>query len=462
MRICVIGAGYVGLVTGACLADLGHDLTCLDIDESKVVSLNQGVVPFHEPGLQELIEKVREIGRIRFTSDYSEALPQSEVVFVAVDTPSALHGQADLMAVRTVARSLAPHLEPHAVVVNKSTVPIGTGDLVSTLLAGYTRRAVSVVSNPEFLREGTAVKDFRNPDRIVLGSSDYKAAEKVATLYEGLNCPILMTDIRTAEMIKYASNAFLATRISFINEVAAICDHLGADIKDVARGMGCDPRIGTQFLEAGLGWGGSCLPKDVGALIHMAEANGSYPRLLRAVADTNRDQRLLVVQRLRNILGELEGRTVALLGLSFKPDTDDLRNAPSLDLAELLRHEGCHIRAYDPVAMEQTQRRLPFVSVCRDAYDAADGADGVVLVTEWPEFQSLDLVQLRLGMHTPVFIDGRNVFDPEVMRSSGFIYLGIGRGTLPPASDAFRRPASLAGTSFASHPTAPEVAWAPV
>jgi UDPglucose 6-dehydrogenase len=269
-----------------------------------------------------------------------------------------------------------------------------------------------------------------------------------------------MTDIRTAEMIKYASNAYLATRISFINEVAAICDHLGADIKDVARGMGCDPRIGRHFLEAGLGWGGSCLPKDVGALIHMAEASGSYPRLLRAVADTNRDQRLLVVQRLRSVLGGLEGSTIALLGLSFKPDTDDLRNAPSLDLAELLRHEGCDIRAYDPVAMEQTRRRVPFLTVCHDAYDAASGADGLVLVTEWSEFLSLDLSRLRSAMRTPVFIDGRNVFEPEVMKTNGFIYAGIGRGTVPPTSYAFKRAVTLGESSVPLQSGTPEVAWA--
>jgi UDPglucose 6-dehydrogenase len=426
-RICVIGAGYVGLVTGSGLASLGHDVVCLDIDLNKIASLRAGIVPIHEPGLNELLAQVQADGLIRFEFEYAAAVPGAEYIFVAVDTPSGAEGQADLMALRSAVRMLAPLLTPGAVLVNKSTVPIGTGDLVHWLMRRHTDTPFSVVSNPEFLREGSAVNDFLNPDRLVFGSEDPLAAQRVAGLYAGVNCPVLITDIRTAEMIKYASNAFLATRISFINEMAAICERLGADITEVARGMGYDHRIGNHFLDAGIGWGGSCFPKDVNALAHMAAASGSHPQLLRAVIDINHHQRLAVIQKLRAILGGLEGCTIALLGLSFKPNTDDLRNAPSVELVDFLRHEGCQIRAYDPVAMDRARAHMPMVELCADCYTAARGADAIVLVTEWNEFRHLDLRQLRSQMRTPVFVDGRNLFDPETMRSTGFIYTGVGR-----------------------------------
>ncbi len=429
-RVCVIGAGYVGLVTGVCLADLGHAVVCLDIDAAKIESLRAGRVPFYEPGLPELLTRVTDTGRIGFTTDYAAAVPGAEFVFIAVNTPAGSEGQADLMAVRAAARDLARVITPGTVIVNKSTVPIGTGDLVSNLVSRHTDVPFGVVSNPEFLREGSAVADARNPDRIVLGSADREAAERVAALYGDLACPVLITDIRTAEMVKYASNAFLATRISFINEIAAVCEGLGADVRDVARGMGYDKRIGHHFLDAGIGWGGSCFPKDVRALIHMAAASGAHPQLLRAVVEINRDQRLAVVQKLHALLGSLEDATIALLGLSFKPNTDDLRNAPAIELVELLRHEGCQIRAYDPVAMERARAAVPMVALCADAYSAAAGADAVVLVTEWEEFRRLDLPRLRDAMRTPVFVDGRNVFEPAAMRASGFVYAGIGRGHL--------------------------------
>ncbi len=434
-RICVIGTGYVGLVTGVCLADLGHNVVGLDIDEQRVAALQAGTVPFFEPGLQDLLAQVQESGRITFTGDYAAAVPGAEFIFIAVNTPSATEGQPDLMAVRAAVRQLAPHLSPGTVIVNKSTVPIGTGDLVSSLLHSHTTVPFSVVSNPEFLREGSAITDFRGPDRVVLGSQDRAAAARVAALYGDLSCPVLITDIRTAEMIKYASNAFLATRISFINEIAAICERLGADVTDVARGMGYDHRIGHHFLDAGIGWGGSCFPKDVRALIHMAAASGSHAQLLRAVVEINRDQRLNVVHKLRTFLGELEGRVVALLGLSFKPNTDDLRNAPATDLVEYLRHGGCTVRAYDPAAMARARAVMPSVELCADPYEAATGADATILVTEWDEFRRLDLPRLRQLMRTPVFIDGRNVLDPDQLRACGFIYAGIGRGAVPgPAS----------------------------
>ena len=429
-RVTVIGAGYVGLVTGACLAEIGHEVVCLDTDEAKVELLRAGTVPFHEPDLPQLLKRIQTAGRIRFTCDYATAVAGAEFIFIAVNTPAGNEGQADLMALRAAVHELAPLMSPHCIIVNKSTVPIGTGDLVSWLAARCTDVPFSVVSNPEFLREGSALADFRHPDRLVLGSQDRVAAERVAALYGELQCPVLITDIRTAEMIKYASNAFLATRISFINEIAAVCERLGADVKEVALGMGHDRRIGHHFLEAGIGWGGSCFPKDVRALIHMAAASGSHPQLLRAVVEINRDQRLLIVQKLHTLLGSLEDCTVALLGLSFKPNTDDLRNAPAVELVDFLRHEGCRIRAYDPVAMDRAGALLPGVELCRDAYDAAENTDAVVLVTEWEAFSHLDLARLRRQMRTPVFVDGRNLFEPEEMRRQGFIYAGVGRGHL--------------------------------
>lgn len=428
-RVMVIGAGYVGLVTGACLAELGHDVTCLDIDEAKVAALRAGKVPFHEPGLPELLARTQTSGRIHFTTDYRRAAA-AEFIFIAVNTPSGAEGQADLMALRSAIRALAPVMAPGAIIINKSTVPIGTGDLVATLVARHTSVPFSVVSNPEFLREGSAVADFRRPDRIVLGSTDEAAAARVAGLYGATECPVVITDIRTAEMIKYASNAYLATRISFINEIAAMCERLGADVTDVARGMGHDHRIGHHFLDAGIGWGGSCFPKDVRALIHMAAASGSHPQLLRAVVEINHDQRLAVVQKLHALLGTLEDATITLLGLSFKPNTDDLRNAPSVELVDILRHEGCQIRAYDPVAMERARAVMPSVELCADPYQAARGADAVVLVTDWDELKALDPVRLRGVMRTPVFVDGRNAYNPAAMRRAGFLYAGIGRGHL--------------------------------
>jgi UDPglucose 6-dehydrogenase len=450
-EICVIGVGYVGLVTGACLAELGHQVSCLDIDADKIAALRVGRVPFYEPGLAELVARMLAAGRLRFTTSYAEAVPAAEFVFIAVNTPAGAEGQADLMAVRSAVRALAPLLRPGAVIVNKSTVPIGTGDLVAWLVARHTRVPFSVVSHPEFLREGSALADFRHPDRMVFGSQDRAAAERVAALYGELRCPVIITDIRTAEMIKYASNAYLATRISFINEIAAICERLGADVTEVARGMGYDRRIGHHFLQAGIGWGGSCFPKDVRALIHMAAASGSHPQLLRAVVEINHDQRLRVVQKLQALLGSLEERVVALWGLAFKPNTDDLRNAPALELAELLRHEGCLLRAYDPVAMERARALLPGVTLCGDAYEAATGADAVVLVTEWDEFRRLDLPRLRALMRTPVLVDGRNALDPAAVRACGIVYAGVGRGH-PPEQPV---PAPMNGATVAWDAAAP-------
>lgn len=427
-RMCVIGAGYVGLVSALHFAERGHAVVCLDINQAKLASLRDGVVPFHEPYLAQLLREQQQLGNITFSADYAASVPGAEFVFIAVDTPSGAEGQADLMAVRAAARGVARVMSPGVIIVNKSTVPIGTGDLVGSIIERETDVPFSVVSNPEFLREGSALADVRRPDRVILGSEDVAAAERVASLYAGMGCPVMITNTRTAEMIKYASNAFLATRISFINEIGTICERLGADVMDVALGMGHDHRIGHHFLAAGIGWGGSCFPKDVRALIHMAGARGAHPQLLRAVVDINRDQRLAVVQKLETLLGGLDDRTITLLGLSFKPDTDDLRNAPSVELVELLHHEGCHIRAYDPVALQRARSVLPCVELCDGPYSAASGADAVVLVTEWEEFRHLDLIRLHSVMHTPVVVDGRNLFDPEHMRRHGFVYAGMGRG----------------------------------
>ena len=429
-NICVIGVGYVGLVTSACFADLGNHVTCLDIDRDRIANLRQGAMPIYEPGLEEVVRRNVGAGRLSFTSSYAEALAEAEFVFVAVGTPSGLDGEADLHYVRLAAQSLAETMTHPLVVINKSTVPVGTGDWVAEVIRERQPAPIpfAVVSNPEFLREGSALADFMQPDRIVLGSSDHEAASRVAQLYLALRAPILITDLRTAEMIKYASNAFLATRISFINEIAGICEELGADVKEVANGMGYDKRIGRAFLDAGLGYGGSCFPKDVKALAHMAAIHGCHPQLLRSVMDINRDQRWKVVQWLREILGGLNHRTIGLLGLAFKPNTDDLREAPSIEITHLLENEGAQVRAYDPVAMEHARRLLPGVRFCEDAYQVAEGCDAVIIVTEWNEFKALDLARLKEAMRLPVLIDGRNIYDPATVESYGFIYRSIGRG----------------------------------
>jgi UDPglucose 6-dehydrogenase len=431
--LCVIGAGYVGLVTGTCFADLGNRVICLDIDADKVARLRKGVLPIYEPGLEEMVRRNATQGRLSFTTSYAEGLADAEFVFIAVDTPSGAEGEADLKAVRAVARSIAEVMDHPLIIVNKSTVPIGTGDWVADIVVRHRRAETPfwVVSNPEFLREGSAVHDFLNPDRVVLGSMTREAAEKVARLYLALRAPLIVTDLRTAEMIKYASNAFLASRISFINEIAAICDKLGADVKEVAAGMGYDKRIGPAFLDAGVGFGGSCFPKDVRALAHMASIHGCHPQLLRTVLEINADQRRLSIQKLRDLLGKLDERVIGVLGLAFKPNTDDMREAPALEIIHLLHHEGARVKAYDPVAMENAKRVAPDVTYCVDPYQVAQDADALIVVTEWNEFKNLDLERVRQAMRQPIIIDGRNLYDPERMAALGFTYRGIGRGCEP-------------------------------
>ncbi len=429
-KICVIGAGYVGLVTGTCFADLGNRVTCVDIDEEKISKLQAGQAPFYEPGLQEMIRRNAQSGRLDSTTSYEEGVRDAEFVFIAVNTPSGAEGEADLKYIRMAAEEIAKVMDHPLIIVNKSTVPIGTGDWVAEIVERHVKPGVgfAVVSNPEFLREGSAINDFLNPDRIVLGSTDREAAEQVAQLYLSLRAPILITDLRTAEMIKYASNAYLANRISFINEIATICEKLGADIKEVALGMGYDGRIGQEYLDAGLGWGGSCFPKDVKALEHMASLHGCHPQLLRAVIEINRDQRRRAVQNLRDILGGLQGKTIGILGLAFKPNTDDMREAPSVELIHLLTNEGAQIKAYDPVAMEVAKGVLPDITYCSDVYKVAEGSDALIIATEWNEFKHLDMARIRGLMRQPILIDGRNIYEPQKMKELGFFYRGIGRG----------------------------------
>jgi len=425
----VIGAGYVGLTTAACLADLGNTVIVVDVIEQKIEQLKHNQVPFFEPGLSELVERNAKAGRLTYTTSYVEALAGAEYAIIAVSTPEGEGGEADLSYVEAAASSIADAMDGPLVVVNKSTVPPLTGDMVSRVLnKRNTRHAASVVSNPEFLREGSAIQDFMHPDRVVVGSHDREAAEKVARLYAPLQAPILITpNIYTAEMVKYASNAFLATRISFINEIARISERVGADAKLVAEGMGLDRRIGPYYLDAGIGYGGSCFPKDVAALAAVAESFDYHPELLHAVMDINRDQRMLVIDKLRECLDELPNRIVGLLGLAFKPNTDDMREAPSLDIAKVLLAAGAEVRAYDPAAVERSRMLIPEVEYLQDAYEVAAGADAIVLITEWNEFRQLDMARVKQIMRRPVMVDGRNIYDPDAMRALGFTYRGIGR-----------------------------------
>ncbi len=438
-QLCVIGVGYVGLVTGACFADLGNRVVALDVDQERIANLKKGIMPIYEPGLAELVQRNVRAGRLSFTTSYAEALQGTEFAFIAVGTPSAPNGEADLQYVAAAARSIAENMSGPLIVINKSTVPIGTGDLVADMIRRAQPKPIpfSVVSCPEFLREGSAIADFMSPYRTVIGSLDREAAERVAQLHVPLRAPIIVTDLRTAEMIKYASNAMLATRISFMNELADLCEAVGADIKEVAAGMGYDKRIGPAMLDAGLGWGGSCFPKDVRALAHMARASGLTPRLLEAVLEINHARRHLAVEKVSRALGGLIDKVVGLLGLAFKPNTDDMREAPSLDLAQAFLVSGAAVRAYDPVAMENARRLLPTVTLCPDPYTLAEGCDALVVVTDWNEFKHLDLERIRAAMRRPILLDGRNIYNPTEMRALGFTYIGMGRGyPLPPHDHA--------------------------
>jgi UDPglucose 6-dehydrogenase len=430
-NITVIGVGYVGLVTGTCFADLGNRVVALDISEEKIRSLENGVMPIYEPGLAEVVERNVRAGRLQFTTSYEDALKDAEFVFVCVGTPSGVDGEADLQYVRQAAESIAHVMDHELILINKSTVPVGTGDWVAEIVEEAQPEPIpfSVVSCPEFLREGSALLDFMNPDRIVLGSLNQDAADRVAQLHLPLRAPIIVTDLRTAEMIKYASNAFLATKISFINEIANICEALGADVKEVAIGMGMDARIGPRFLEAGVGFGGSCFPKDVRALKHMATVQGKHPQLLQAVMDINAFQRKQVVIKLRDMLGgDLSDKVIGLLGLAFKPNTDDMREAPVINIAEMLVSTGARIKGYDPVSMDNARMVIDGIDYCSGPYEVAEGADAVVIVTDWNEFKQLDMTRVKNLMRGDVVVDGRNIYHPDEMADLGFKYRGFGRG----------------------------------
>ncbi|GAB5493658.1 MAG: UDP-glucose/GDP-mannose dehydrogenase family protein [Phototrophicaceae bacterium] len=430
-NICVIGSGYVGLVTATCFADLGNNVITVDIDEAKVESLKQGVMPIYEPGLEELVERNVKAGRLHFSTSYDEGLKDAKFVFICVGTPSAVDGEADLKYVRASAQTIGEKMTEPLIIVNKSTVPVGTGDWTSEIIQNSQPSPIdfAVVSCPEFLREGSAISDFMNPDRNVFGSTNREAAQKVADLYSPLGAETVITDIRTSEMIKYASNAFLATRISFINEMSIICERLGADVNEVARGMGFDKRIGPHFLNAGAGYGGSCFPKDVKALANMALTHGMHPQLLNAVMEINDFQRKQIGLKVRELLdNNVEGKVIGILGLAFKPNTDDIRDSPALTVARTLNNQGAAVVAYDPVAMDNVAVEMPELNLVNNPYDVADGADILVLMTEWNEFKNLDMKRIKSLLKSAIIVDGRNLYNPETMRELGFVYRGVGRG----------------------------------
>ncbi|MBI4329599.1 MAG: UDP-glucose/GDP-mannose dehydrogenase family protein [Chloroflexi bacterium] len=430
MRIAVIGAGHVGLVTGACLAEMGHTAVCVDNDQEKVSALQRGQVGIYEPGLPELVGKHLGTRQLSFTDQIAKGILGSDVVFICVGTPSLSNGAPDMTQVEAVSREIARHLDGYKVVAEKSTVPVNTSARVEKTLRRHAPRGIEfdVASVPEFLREGTAIRDFLHPDRVVLGVQSPRAEALLRRLFEPLGAPVLVTDIPSAEIIKHASNSFLALKISYINAVAALCESVGADVVKVAEGMGLDPRIGRAYLNAGVGYGGSCFPKDVAAFVQMAEETGDNFGLLKEVARINQEQPRRLVKKLRDALWVLRGKTVGVLGLSYKPDTDDLRNAPALEVIALLQEEGAIVQVYDPVAVPAARHLLgESVRYCDDPYAAAQGADALLLITEWSEFRSLDLDRLKQALHLPVFIDGRNLFDPQEMRARGFEYHGTGR-----------------------------------
>ena len=437
MRVAMIGTGYVGLVSGACFADFGHHVTCIDKDKDKIAALERGIMPIYEPGLAELVADNFGAGRLTFSVDLAEPVRDADAIFIAVGTPSRRgDGHADLSYVYTAAREIAAELDGFTVIITKSTVPVGTGDEVERIIRKVRPDAdFAVVSNPEFLREGAAIRDFKLPDRIVVGTDDPRAREVMAALYRPLYlnaAPILYTGRRTAELIKYAANAFLATKVTFINEIAELCEKIGADVQEVARGIGLDNRIGTKFLHAGPGFGGSCFPKDAQALIKTAQDHAAPLRIVEAVLAVNDVRKRAMARKVAAALGgNLRDRTIALLGLTFKPNTDDMREAPSIALVTALRDMGAKVRAYDPAGMEQAKLVLEDVVYCDGPYACAEGADALVIVTEWEQFRALDLDRLKQVMASPVLIDLRNVYLPDEVLRRGFVYDSVGRPRLP-------------------------------
>lgn len=433
MRIAMIGTGYVGLVSGACFADFGHQVTCIDKDEAKIAALQRGEIPIYEPGLNELVAGNTAAGRLDFSTDLSEAVAQADAVFIAVGTPSRRgDGHADLSYVHAAAREIAANLKGFTVVITKSTVPVGTGDDVERIIRETNPAAdIVVASNPEFLREGAAIRDFKHPDRIVVGTEDERGRKVVAEIYRPLylnQAPIMYTGRRTAELIKYAANAFLATKITFINEIADLAERTGADVQDVARGIGLDNRIGGKFLHAGPGFGGSCFPKDTRALVKTAQDYDTSLRIVEAVLAVNDTRKRAMARKVAAALGgQVRGKTIGVLGLTFKPNTDDMREAPSIPLITALQDLGAHVQAYDPVGMAQARSELPAITYCDSPYSCAAKADALVIVTEWEQFRALDLARLKAEMAHPVIVDLRNVYRPDEMAAHGFVYDSVGR-----------------------------------
>jgi UDPglucose 6-dehydrogenase len=428
----MIGTGYVGLVTGACLADFGMDVVCVDKDAQKIAALQRGEMPIYEPGLEEVVGRNEKAGRLRFTTDLKTSIEEALAIFIAVGTPPKADGSPDLTFVREVASAIAEHMNGYKVVVTKSTVPTGTGRMIEQILREKNgRHEFSVVSNPEFLREGSAVADFLRPDRVVIGANDTRAIGILKEIYSPLyliETPFVITDVASAELIKYASNGFLAVKISFINEVARLCELMGADVHDVARGMGLDKRIGSKFLHPGPGFGGSCFPKDTAAAADLARQQGYTFRIIEATMAVNAETKSRMIEKIAGVAGPLAGRTAAVLGLSFKPETDDIRESPALAVVGDLKSAGARVRAFDPAAMPNTRAVHPDLHYAKDAYDAAEGADFLVLATEWNAFRALDLPRLSRLLKTPTFVDLRNVYDPKEMKAAGWKYVGVGRG----------------------------------
>jgi UDPglucose 6-dehydrogenase len=432
MNICMVGTGYVGLVTGACLADFGMDVVCVDKDAEKIAALQRGEIPIYEPGLEEIVSRNERAGRLRFTTDLKAAIENALAIFIAVGTPPKADGSPDLTFVRQVAEEIAEHMNGYKVVVTKSTVPTGTGKMIDQTIRGKNSpHAFSVVSNPEFLREGSAVADFLRPDRVVIGAADARAVAILKEIYSPLyliETPFVITDVASAELIKYASNGFLAAKISFINEIARMCELMGADVHDVARGMGLDRRIGAKFLHPGPGFGGSCFPKDTAAAADLARQHGYTFQIIEATIRVNADTKARMIEKIAAVAGPLAGRTAAVLGLSFKPETDDIRESPALAVVEDLKKAGARVRAFDPAAMPNTRALHPDLHYARDAYDCAEGADFLVLATEWNAFRALDLRRLERLLRSKTMIDLRNVYDPAEMKAAGWTYAGVGRG----------------------------------
>jgi len=429
MKIAVVGCGYVGLVSGACLASIGNEVICVDVDNAKIKALKKGLMPIYEPGLEELVQKGVRNKKLFFTIDLKKAVRQSTVIIIAVGTPPRPNGEADLSFVENVASAIAKEITSYKLIVEKSTVPVQTGEKIFQTIARHTRKGASfdVASNPEFLREGSAVDDFMHPDRVILGVQSAKAEEILTRLYKPLKCQIVVTDIKSAEIIKHASNSFLATKISFINAISNICEAAKANVEQVALGMGLDRRIGKSFLNAGIGFGGFCFPKDLSAFIRISEKMGYDFQLLKSVEKINEDQKAIFLKKVESAVWNINSKSIGVLGLAFKPNTDDMRFAPSVDIIEALQNQGARIKVFDPHAMKKAKLILKNVEFCKDSYSVCKDSDCLLIITEWQEFKELDLKRVKKLMKAPVIVDGRNIYDPKKMRDLGFNYYSMGR-----------------------------------